>query len=132
MVPERAAGVVALTLRKLPNACKCAPCSTLGLSPQAPSPSINCSDASLQVGFIYTSSLDALVDVVYSAFISVTTDLVSEVMAANGVSAYNDWQGRYNHVDQILERPGPRTDESFGAGDAVSALFGLSPTPIAY
>jgi len=35
------------------------------------------------------------------------------------VSAYNDWQGRYNHVDQILERPGPRTDESFGAGDAV-------------
>ncbi|KLO11889.1 hypothetical protein SCHPADRAFT_854754 [Schizopora paradoxa] len=40
-------------------------------------------------------------------------------MDANGVSASNDWQGRYNHIDQILEQPGPRTDESFGAGDTV-------------
>lgn len=59
-------------------------------------------------------------------FASVDTDRVSKDMAANGVSASNDWQGRYNHIDQILERPGPRTDESFGAGDTVSTLFQLS------
>ena len=57
---------------------------------------------------------------------SVDTDRVSKDMAANGVSASNDWQGRYNHIDQILEQPGPRTDESFGAGDTVSTSFQLS------
>jgi NEDD8-activating enzyme E1 len=32
-----------------------------------------------------------------------------------------DWQGRYYHVDQILDAPGPRTDPSFMAGDGVRA-----------
>jgi hypothetical protein len=30
-----------------------------------------------------------------------------------------DWQDRYYHVDQILDKPGPRTDPSFLAGDEV-------------
>jgi hypothetical protein len=32
-----------------------------------------------------------------------------------------DWQDRYYHIDQILDKPGPRTDESFLAGEEVSA-----------
>ncbi|EAU88818.1 NEDD8 activating enzyme [Coprinopsis cinerea okayama7 len=31
----------------------------------------------------------------------------------------NDWSGRYYHIDQILDKPGPRTDPSFLAGDGV-------------
>lgn len=31
----------------------------------------------------------------------------------------SDWPDRYFHVDQILDRPGPRTDPSFQAGDGV-------------
>jgi ubiquitin-activating enzyme E1 C len=31
-----------------------------------------------------------------------------------------DWPGRYHHVDQILDKPGPRTDPSFVGGDQVS------------
>ncbi|GAW01181.1 nedd8 activating enzyme [Lentinula edodes] len=31
----------------------------------------------------------------------------------------NDWEGRYDHIDQILDAPGPRTDEGFMAGDGV-------------
>jgi hypothetical protein len=31
----------------------------------------------------------------------------------------SDWPDRYFHVDQILDRPGPRTDPSFLAGDGV-------------
>ncbi|KAF8643765.1 hypothetical protein AX16_008784 [Volvariella volvacea WC 439] len=33
--------------------------------------------------------------------------------------ASTDWQGRYDHIDQILNTPGPRTDEGFLAGDGV-------------
>ncbi len=40
----------------------------------------------------------------------------------NGVH-YHDWDDRYHHVDQVLDRPGPRTDpDSFMAGDIVSDL----------
>ena len=36
---------------------------------------------------------------------------------------YPDWDNRYYHVDQVLDRPGPRTDpDSFMAGDGVSDL----------
>jgi ubiquitin-activating enzyme E1 C len=38
----------------------------------------------------------------------------------NGAATSSDWQDRYYHVDQILDRPGPRTDPSFLAGDEVS------------
>ena len=31
-----------------------------------------------------------------------------------------DWPGRYYHVDQILDKPGPRTDPDFMAGEGVS------------
>lgn len=34
----------------------------------------------------------------------------------------NDWEGRYDHIDQILDAPGPRTDEGFMAGDGVRVL----------
>ncbi|KAL1717492.1 hypothetical protein EV715DRAFT_203083 [Schizophyllum commune] len=30
-----------------------------------------------------------------------------------------DWPGRYYHVDQILDKPGPRTDPDFMAGEGV-------------
>ena len=41
---------------------------------------------------------------------------------ANGVH-YPDWDDRYYHVDQVLDRAGPRTDpDSFMAGDGVSDL----------
>ncbi|KAF8911994.1 hypothetical protein CPB84DRAFT_1841706 [Gymnopilus junonius] len=34
-------------------------------------------------------------------------------------SASADWPGRYYHIDQVLNTPGPRTDEAFLAGDGV-------------
>ncbi|KAG8969901.1 hypothetical protein FRC03_000147 [Tulasnella sp. 419] len=34
-----------------------------------------------------------------------------------------DWQDRYHYVDQILENPGPRTDEAFAAGDTVKSFL---------
>jgi hypothetical protein len=37
----------------------------------------------------------------------------------NGITTSSDWHNRYYHVDQILDRPGPRTDESFMAGEGV-------------
>ncbi|KAM5534080.1 hypothetical protein V8D89_012261 [Ganoderma adspersum] len=37
----------------------------------------------------------------------------------NGNASSSDWEGRYHHVDQILDRPGPRTDPSFLAGAEV-------------
>jgi hypothetical protein len=43
----------------------------------------------------------------------------------NGIH-YTDWDDRYYHVDQVLDRPGPRTDsESFMAGDGVSVLVSI-------
>jgi NEDD8-activating enzyme E1 len=34
-----------------------------------------------------------------------------------------DWPGRYYHVDQVLDKPGPRTDpEMFVGGDTVRYL----------
>lgn len=41
----------------------------------------------------------------------------------NGNSTSSDWDGRYFHIDQILDKPGPRTDPSFLAGDEVHHLF---------
>lgn len=38
-------------------------------------------------------------------------------------SASEDWPGRYYHIDQILNTPGPRTDPSFSAGDGVNAFL---------
>lgn len=34
----------------------------------------------------------------------------------------DDWQGRYDHIDQILNVAGPRTDPAFMAGDGVSCF----------
>lgn len=31
----------------------------------------------------------------------------------------DSWPGRYYHINQILDRPGPRTDPQFMAGDPV-------------
>ncbi|KAK0459853.1 uncharacterized protein EV420DRAFT_1538027 [Desarmillaria tabescens] len=36
----------------------------------------------------------------------------------NGIAS-QDWAGRYDHIDQILDMPGPRTDPAFMAGDGV-------------
>ena len=46
----------------------------------------------------------------------------------NGNASSGDWEGRYYHVDQILDRPGPRTDPSLLAGDEVSRSSGVSET----
>lgn len=35
-------------------------------------------------------------------------------------SGSSDWPGRYYHVDQVLDKPGPSTDESFSPGEPVS------------
>lgn len=40
----------------------------------------------------------------------------------NGNASSADWPGRCYHVDQILDRPGPRTDPSFLAGAEVRAV----------
>lgn len=45
------------------------------------------------------------------------------VVQTNGSAMYNDWPGRYFHVDQVLDRPGPRTDPSFLAGDGVGSYL---------
>lgn len=39
-------------------------------------------------------------------------------MAAESTSS-TDWPGRYYHIDQVLNTPGPRTDPEFLAGDGV-------------
>lgn len=50
----------------------------------------------------------------------------------NGVH-YPDWDDRYYHVDQVLDRPGPRTDpDSFMAGDGVSDLTSILPSTVLY
>ncbi|KAG8812025.1 NEDD8-activating protein uba3, partial [Serendipita sp. 401] len=36
---------------------------------------------------------------------------------ATAVEQTQDWPGRYYHVDQILDRPGPRTDPDFVGGE---------------
>ena len=41
------------------------------------------------------------------------------MMTLNGTAQTADWESRYYHVDQILDRPGPRTDPSFLAGEEV-------------
>lgn len=41
-------------------------------------------------------------------------------MATETQSTTVDWPGRYYHIDQVLNTPGPRTDEGFLAGDGVS------------
>jgi ubiquitin-activating enzyme E1 C len=38
----------------------------------------------------------------------------------SAASANSNWQDRYYHVDQVLENPGPRTDEAFTSGEPVS------------
>ena len=43
-------------------------------------------------------------------------------MAAESTSS-TDWPGRYYHIDQVLNTPGPRTDPAFLAGDGVRDLF---------
>jgi ubiquitin-activating enzyme E1 C len=42
-----------------------------------------------------------------------------------------DWPGRYYHIDQVLDTPGPRTDPAFLAGDGVrDSCFSISiPSP---
>jgi ubiquitin-activating enzyme E1 C len=38
-----------------------------------------------------------------------------------------DWEGRYYHIDQVLDKPGPRTDPAFLAGDGVRQCITLNP-----
>lgn len=42
-----------------------------------------------------------------------------------GETVFIDWPDRYYHVDQVLEKPGPRTDEEFAAGDEVRPTSGV-------
>jgi hypothetical protein len=43
-------------------------------------------------------------------------------MATTNGLATSNFPGRYYHIDQILDKPGPRTDPSFAAGEEVGAL----------
>ena len=43
-------------------------------------------------------------------------------MVGSGETRFIDWPNRYFHIDQILDRPGPRTEESFSAGEPVSGV----------
>ncbi|RPD66358.1 NEDD8 activating enzyme [Lentinus tigrinus ALCF2SS1-7] len=49
--------------------------------------------------------------------------MMAAAVAVNGTASSSDWDGRYYHVDQILDRPGPRTDPSFLAGDEVKEFL---------
>ncbi|VDC06545.1 unnamed protein product [Peniophora sp. CBMAI 1063] len=43
---------------------------------------------------------------------------------ANGHADVTDWDDRYYHVDQVLDRPGPRTDpDQFSPGEAVKSFL---------
>jgi hypothetical protein len=66
-------------------------------------------------------------DVLYLVHMATT-----DAPATNGIHN-TDWDDRYYHVDQVLDRPGPRTEtESFMAGvgvsDPVSILLSVSYT----
>lgn len=50
--------------------------------------------------------------------------LVHHTMAEpNGTG---DWQDRYYHIDQILDKPGPRTDPQFTPGNDVRNIHKVS------
>lgn len=61
------------------------------------------------------------VDTLLSTSISTCSDHSSMAapVVANGNAHTADWQDRYHDIDQVLNRPGPRTDPSFAAGDEV-------------
>ncbi|KAI0082813.1 hypothetical protein K474DRAFT_1611060 [Panus rudis PR-1116 ss-1] len=44
---------------------------------------------------------------------------MASAATANGHATTSDWDGRYYHVDQILEKPGPRTDPDWNPGEPV-------------
>lgn len=41
---------------------------------------------------------------------------------ANGFAA-PDWPGRYFHIDQVLDKPGPRTSKEFIPGQEACSAF---------
>jgi len=43
----------------------------------------------------------------------------------NEPATSTDWEGRYYHIDQVLDTPGPRTDPAFLAGDGVRRCITL-------
>ena len=43
----------------------------------------------------------------------------------NKPATSTDWEGRYHHIDQVLDAPGPRTDPAFLAGDGVCLSYHL-------
>ncbi|KAF8314006.1 hypothetical protein DL93DRAFT_2125730 [Clavulina sp. PMI_390] len=42
---------------------------------------------------------------------------MTDILPSSSSSGVHAWEGRHFHVDQILNRPGPRTDEGFPTGD---------------
>lgn len=49
--------------------------------------------------------------------------LMADLSQSNDVGSSSDWEGRYHHIDQVLDTPGPRTDPGFLAGDGVRAFY---------
>lgn len=45
---------------------------------------------------------------------------MTDTLPSQSSAGAHSWEGRHYHVDQILDRHGPRTDESFPTGDEVS------------
>ncbi|KIK08179.1 hypothetical protein K443DRAFT_672666 [Laccaria amethystina LaAM-08-1] len=48
---------------------------------------------------------------------------MSTLSLPNEAPATVDWPGRYYHIDQVLNTPGPRTDPAFLAGDGVKGFL---------
>jgi hypothetical protein len=46
--------------------------------------------------------------------------VVNATLTPTAMATLTDWDDRFYHIDQVLDRPGPRTDlDSFMAGDGV-------------
>ena len=76
----------------------------------------------LSCGACGYSSLVSLRTLVLLSISSSSPFPMAAAVEVNGNASSGDWEGRYYHVDQILDKPGPRTDlESFSPGEAVRA-----------
>lgn len=64
--------------------------------------------------FVYSSSISY-----HDKRLRIQPIMAAAAVQANGFGTTGDWPDRYFHVDQILDKPGPRTDPSFLAGDGV-------------
>ena len=73
-------------------------------------------DAINPKGNIASTATAARLDIIQAD--SVLTNITTMATEVDK-NAITDWPDRYNHIDQVLNAPGPRTEEGFAAGDIV-------------